>query len=203
MGGSNGRVTPEVIIRDAALETWAKRGDRADVEEIAAAAGFSVEFVTERFATEELLREAVNEHVVAIAVEAFNDYEPEGSDDDAMDALGRRITNMILQHPNALLYVARSAIDGEPGAMGIFDAFMAIAIQQFETLRGEGRMDPDVDIEWASIHVVVFNLAILLFREAIENHLPESIMTPEGMERWHIADSELFRHGWLRQTAAR
>lgn len=196
-------MTPEVMIRDAALRVWAKRGDRADMREIAAAAGFSPEFVEKHYPTEEALREAVNEQVIRVAVEAFQDFVPEGSDDDAMDNLGRRITNLILDHPDAMLYVGRAAIDGERGGVAIFDAFMAIAVQQFEALRDEGKMDPDVDIEWASIHVVVFNLAIMLFREAIDNHLPEPIMSPEGMERWHRADSELFRHGWLRQTAAR
>ena len=201
MGGeSNGRLTASAVIRETALEEFAQSLGDTSIVRVAKAAGVPIALVEEHFATDTELREAVDEYVVSLAVEAFADFELSGSSDDAMEELGRRITNLIMAHPNALLYVARSVIEGDPGGLAMFDAFMAIATQQFQALAEEDRLDPDLDIQWAALHVVIFNLATLLFKDAIENHLPESFMTPEGMERWHVADAELFRRGFLRRA---
>jgi hypothetical protein len=48
----------------------------------------------------------------------------------------------------------------------------------------------------------VFNLSSVLFSEAVANHLPEPLSTDAGIERWHAADTELFRRGYLRDQSA-
>jgi AcrR family transcriptional regulator len=185
-------------IRAAAVREFATSGDAVSVAAIADAAGVPAEAVEHHFPSRAELRDAVDEHVLGLALAAFADFEPDESADDAFEDLARRVTAVIREHPDELLYVARATIDGEPGGLGMFDAFMAIALGSFESLRAKGRLDPDLDVEWAALHVVIFNLSTLLFRHAIENHLPEPFATPEGIERWHAADTELFRRGFLR-----
>jgi hypothetical protein len=144
---------------------------------------------------------ARDERVLAIAARAFEGFDPGGDADAVFEDLAERVTSLMRDHPDELLYVARGAIDGEPGALGIFDAFMAIATTSLEAMRADGRLDPDLDLEWAALHVVIFNLSTLLFERAIDNHLPEGLRTPEGIARWHEADTELFRRGFLRPLA--
>jgi hypothetical protein len=109
------------------------------------------------------------------------------------------VTAVVRDHPDELLYIARAASEGDPGGLGMFDAFMAIALGSFEALAAQGRLEPDLDVEWAALHVVIFNLSTLLFRDAIEQHLPEPLISEAGIARWHAADTELFRRGFLRR----
>ena len=210
MGGLNGgdparnggdpAAEPRLIA--AALEVFGARGAAASLEEVAERGGVSMEALAARYPTEAALHEALGEHVLAIAAEALGGLE-EVRDDDPFGDLAERGTSMMREHPDALVYVARGAIDGEPGGLGLFDAFMAIALARFDELAAAGRLDPDLDVEWAALHVVIFNLSTLLFERAIDNHLPEGLRSPDGIERWHRADTELFRRGFLRARSAR
>ena len=197
MGGSNGTdPTARGRILRAATREYAARGRAATLDEIAAAAGVAPAELDRHFASAGELREAINEHLMTIALGIFGDAST--SDDDDFDELGRRITALIRDHPDEMRFVARAAIDGEADGLGMFDAFMAIALESFRGLDEEGVLAPDLDVEWAALHVVVFNLAVVLFRDAIENHLPDPLRAGEGLERWHAADTALFRHGYLR-----
>jgi hypothetical protein len=140
--------------------------------------------------------------VIGVAMEAFGGFEPSGDADDVFEELAQRVTSLMRSHPDALLYVGRGAIEGEPGCLGIFDAFMAIATAQLEALAAAGKLDPELDIPWSALHVVVFNLSTVLFRRAIENHLPGPLLDPDGIARWHAADTELFRRGFLREAGS-
>ena len=131
-----------------------------------------------------------------IAGRIFGDA-PTGDHQDFSD-LGRRVTTLIREHADEVRFVARGAIDGEPDGVAMFDAFMAISLGSFQDLAEHDVLDPTLDLEWAALHIVVFNLAVVLFQNAIENHLPEPLSGEAGMERWHKADTELFRHGYLR-----
>lgn len=189
-------------IRDAAMRAFAQQGDAAWPDGVAEAAGVSADLVRHHFPEKAELREAVNERVIAVAMEAFGGFEPgSGGSADVFEDLAQRVTSLMREHPDALLYVGRGAIEGEPGCLGIFDAFMAIATTQLEALKAEGRLDPELDIDWSALHVVVFNLSTVLFQRAIENHLPGPLLSPEGIARWHAADTELFRRGFLREAS--
>ena len=183
------------------MEAFAAYGDAVSIRAIADAAGVSPGQVQHHFPTKAELREAVNEHVLSIAAGAFAGLD--GENGDVFENLAQRVTSIMREHPDALLYVARAAVDGDPGGLGIFDGFMAVATTQLEGLAADGRLDPDLDLGWAALHVVIFNLATVLFEHAIESHLPEPLRSPEGVARWHAADTELFRRGFLRAKAAR
>lgn len=184
------------------MKAFATHGDAALDGAIAAAAGVSTATLGHHFPTRAALREAVNEHVLELAAGAFADFEPRGgSDDEIFEELADRVTSVMRDHPDALLYVGRATIDGDPDGLGIFDAFMAIAMGCLQELEAQGRLDPGLDVEWAALHVVIFNLSTLLFEQAVENHLPERLRSDQGIARWHAADTELFRRGFLRQPA--
>jgi AcrR family transcriptional regulator len=191
-------------IRAAAMAAFAAYGDAVSTTAIAHDAGVSEAALEHHFPTRTALREAVNEHVLSLVVPAFAGFDPRGgSDDEIFDELAERVTSVMRDHPDALLYVGRAAIDGDPGGLGIFDAFMAIATGALEELAGQGRLDPDLDVQWAALHVVIFNLSTLLFEQAVESHLPERLRSPAGIARWHAADTELFRRGFLRASLPR
>ena len=198
---NGGDPTAAARIRVAAMHAFAAQGDAVSNEAIAAAAGVTPPALEHHFPTRVALREAVNEHVLSLAAGAFAGFEPRGSDDEIFEEMAERVTSVMRDHPEALLYVARATIDGDPGGLGIFDAFMAIATGMLDDLAEQGRLDPGLDVEWAALHVVIFNLSTLLFEQAIDEHLPERLRSPEGIARWHAADTELFRRGFLRQAA--
>jgi AcrR family transcriptional regulator len=188
-------------IRNAALELYAAQPIEAtSVRDVARAAGVSPGLVQHYFPTKAALRECVNEHVVAIATAAFTDLDSSNSPPESAEELGQRITAFIRDHPTALAYVARAVIEHDEAAVGLFDAFVALAHAQWTRLADDGLLHDDADIEWASLHVVVLNMATLLMEAAINRHLPSPILSPEGLERWRVANTTLFRQGVYRPT---
>jgi TetR/AcrR family transcriptional regulator, regulator of cefoperazone and chloramphenicol sensitivity len=183
----------------AATKVLGERGAGATYAEVAAAAGVAPELVEQYFPSVTDLRAAIDERVLTLAARVFEGMGTGAG--DPYDDMADRVTRMQRDHPDELLYVARGSADGEPGALGIFDAFMAVATTSLQGLREEGLLDPEIDLEWAALHIVIFNLGTVLFEQAIDNHLPEGLRTPEGVERWHAADTELFRRGFLRPLA--
>ena len=188
-------------IRNAALELYAVQPSQAtSVRDVARAAGVSPGLVQHYFPTKAALRDCVNEHVVAVATAAFTDLDASKSPPESAEELGQRITAFIRDHPTALAYVARAVIEQDDAAVGLFDAFVALAHAQWSRLADEGFLHDDADLEWASLHIVVLNMATLLMHAAIDRHLPSPILSDEGLERWRVANTSLFRRGMYRAT---
>ena len=179
----------------AATKLWGRRSD-VSLNEIAEAAGVSRATLDHHYPSATDLREAINEHVMSTAARYFADAPVE--DDLDYSRFGRRITNLLKENADEVRYVARGAIDGDADGLAMFDAFMAIGLQNYQDLADNGVLAPETDVDWAAIHMVVFNLSAMLFEHAIDNHLPEPLSSDAGMERWHLADTELFRHGHLK-----
>ena len=198
MAGANGAdPTAGERILAAATRAYGERGSAVTLDEVAAAAGVPRATLDRHFPTEAALREAINERLIAISARILGD-EP-ASDEEEFDLLARRVTDLVREHVDEVRFVARAAADGDPDGLAMFDAFMAFALASFQGMKDGGVLEPDLDVEWAALHVVVFNLASVLYRKAIENHLPEPLSDPVGLERWHTADTELFRRGFLRR----
>jgi TetR/AcrR family transcriptional regulator, regulator of cefoperazone and chloramphenicol sensitivity len=184
-------------IRNAALEGFARNGVAAtSIRDVAQAAGVSAGLVQHHFGTKAVLREAVDEYVVSIALEAFADLGADAAGEaGVLEDIADRITSMVRDHHLALLYVARSAAAGEESALGIFSAFVTIADEQFAALKKAGVLQPDVDMRWASLHVVIINLATVLMEPALNRHLDAPFLDPQQLERWNAASTALIRHG--------
>jgi AcrR family transcriptional regulator len=183
-------------IRNAALEGFARDGASAtSIRDVAKAANVSPGLVQHHFPTKAALTEAVNDHVMSVAEAAFADMPAAHSTADASAELGRRVTALIREHPDALRYVARASSGADPGALEMFDTFVNIAEKQWEQLAVNGLLRPDIDRRWAALNTIIFNLAPLIFQTALDRHLPDSFSSPQGLERWQNAGTALFRHG--------
>jgi AcrR family transcriptional regulator len=191
-------------IRNAALEGFAKDGVAAtSIRDVADAAGVSAGLVQHHFRTKAGLRDAVNEYVVSIVAEAFGDVSEMTDPADPLEVVGNRITAVVRDHPVALLYAARSLVDGDEDALGIFDILVEIAIGLLRRLEEQGHIKADVDLEWAALHVVVLNLGTVLFQMAIDRRLEKSFFDEEELERWNHASKALFRRGVFKSPRRR
>ncbi len=196
-------LTSYARIRNAALEGFARDGVAGtSIRDVAKAAEVSPGLVQHHFPTKAALIGAVNDYVIGVASDAFSDPPGEGSPTDVQQELGDRVTAFVREHPTALLYVARSAADGDRAALEIFDAFLAIARAQWQALADHALLRPDIDLTWAALHVVVLNLGTILLVDAINRHLPEPFLDPEQLERWNAASNALFREGLYRRRTA-
>jgi AcrR family transcriptional regulator len=185
-------------IRNAALEGFARDGVPAtSIRDVAKRAGDSG-LVQHYFPSKTALVDAVNAHVLELAADAFTDVSESTTPIEAQQELGDRVTAFVAEHPTALLYVARSTADRDDAALGIFDAFVAIAGAQWQRLADNDLLRPDTDLTWTALHAVVMILGTILLRDAIERHLPEPFFTPAQLDRWNAASNALFREGTYR-----
>jgi TetR/AcrR family transcriptional regulator, regulator of cefoperazone and chloramphenicol sensitivity len=202
MGAVVSDLTALARIRNAALDGFAADGVAAtSIRDVAKRAGVSPGLVQHYFASKSALVQAVNEYVIQIAAEAFRDLPESGSAVDVQQQLGDTVTASVRKHPTALLYVARCSADGEPAALQIFDAFVAIVQEHWQRLAEEGLLRPDIDLTWSALQGVVLVLGTVLFNAAINRHLPAPYFTPEQLERWNSANNALFREGAYRTKA--
>ena len=193
-------------IRNAALEGFAAKGVAAtSIRDVAAAAGVSPGLVQHHFGTKEGLRDAVNEHVIAVAVATFEELVRDGEDAgavaEAWAAMGDTTTAWVRDNALALRYLVRVLAEGDAEAARIFETLIGIARTNWlAPLARGGILRPDTDEDWAAIHVVVFNLACVLLESTISRHLPAPFFSPEQLQRWNTATTELYRHGLTRPT---
>lgn len=191
-------------IRNAALEGFARDGVPAtSIRDVAKRAGVSPGLVQHYFPSKTALVDAVNAHVLELATDAFTDLSESTTPIEAQQELGDRVTAFVAEHPTALLYVARSTADRDDAALGIFDAFVAIAHAQWQRLADNDLLRPDTDLTWTALHAVVMILGTVLLRDAIERHLPEPFFMPAQLDRWNAASNALFREGTYRTALPR
>lgn len=191
-------LTTSARIRNAALEGFASRGVAAtSIRQVAQAAGVSAGLVQHHFGTKAGLRQAVDEYVTAVAVEAFRDVDALELADPVRE-LGDRVASVVRDHPTALLYVARSVAEGDEAGLALFDTFVALAREQWGRLAHDDRLHAGVDVEWAALHIVIFNLATVSFETAISRTLGEPFASPREVERWNEATRDLFQRGVFR-----
>jgi AcrR family transcriptional regulator len=186
-------------IRNAALQGFATKGVEAtSIRDVAASAGVSPGLVQHHFRTKAGLRDAVNEYVVEVAAETF-----EGLVDaaDGWPEMGDRVTAWVRDNALALRYLARGLTDWDSEASKIFDTVVEmVRANGVQALARAGTLGPDVDQDWAAMHVVIFNLACVLLEPAISRHLPEPFFAPSELERWNRATTELYRRGFTRSS---
>jgi len=194
-------LTAAARIRNAALELFARDGVAAtSIRDVASAAGVSPGLVQHHFKTKTDLEQAVNDYVLRIGLEASEGLEKstaEAHTEELFTEMGERITSLVREHRSALLYVIRSAAQGERAGLEIFDAFLALVDQHVERLSEDGTLRQDVDRLWAGLQIVILDLGTVLLEPAIERHLPGSMRDPDQLERWRKACTELLSRGFV------
>jgi AcrR family transcriptional regulator len=195
-----GDLTSAARIRNAALERFAEAGIAdTSIRDVAKAAGISPGLVQHHFQTKANLRDTVNEYVTAILIEAFGTPNDDDRADDPVQAAGDRITNFIEANPTAMRYIGRAIVEGDPAAHKVFTAFVDVILTEMTRLAKQRALHRDLDLQWAAMHLVIFNLATLLFEKAIDENLPAPFFTPDQLRRWNVATTELYRRGMFRR----
>ena len=192
-------LTAVARIRNAALERFARDGVAGTtIRDVAKTAGVSPGLVQHHYKTKADLERAVNEHVLQIAVEASEGLEEATAGADTEElflAMGKRTTELVRDHRSALLYVIRSAANGEKAGLEIFDAFLGLVNRHVERLAEEGTLREGVDRLWLGLQVVILDLGAVLLQPAVDRHLPTPLLEPDQLDRWRKACTELLRQG--------
>ena len=193
-------LTTHARIRNAAIEGFAAGTltSSPSIRVLAKAAGVSAGSVQHFFPTKATLRKAVNDHVVSLLAHAFGAVTTGESGADVSEELGRRIAAFVREQPLAIRYVSKALVEGDDTARGLFDALVTHARDQWAQAEHDGLLPPDTDQLWAALHVVVLNVGTVLLEDVINRHLPEPFTTPDGLQRWRLAQTALFR-GLYRQ----
>jgi AcrR family transcriptional regulator len=194
---ANEDLTAAARIRNAALELFAQNGVKATtIRDVAEKAGVSPGLVQHHFGTKASLRRAVDEFVLNDARSTITDL-PEPLDARTAE-FARRMGEVVRDRPQAMLYLARSASDGDPLGLDTFKALVEFGVPQLEEMQKAGQLAPDLDREWSVLQLLLFNLASMLFEPAISHALGESLLTDEGRQRWNAAATSLFTRGLTR-----
>jgi AcrR family transcriptional regulator len=187
-------LTAYARIRNAALELFAANGTKATtIRDVAKQAGVSPGLVQHHFGTKAGLRKAVDEFVLNDARATITDL-PKALDERSAE-FAKRMGAVVRDRPAAVLYLARSAADGDEVALQTFKALVEFGVPQFKEMEKAGQLQPNLDLEWAVLQMLLFNLASMLFRPAVEHALGESILSEEGRQRWNQAAFSLFTRG--------
>jgi AcrR family transcriptional regulator len=187
-------LTAYARIRNAALELFAARGTKATtIRDVASKADVSPGLVQHHFGTKDGLRKAVDEFVLNDARQTIENLPAPLEERSAEFA--KRMGAVVRDRPAAVLYLARSAADGDEVALQTFKALVEFGVPQFREMEKAGQLQEGLDLEWAVLQMLLFNLASMLFRPAIEHALGESILSEEGRQRWNQAALSLFTRG--------
>jgi AcrR family transcriptional regulator len=202
MRGVPDELTAYARIRNAALELFAARGVAAtSIREVAQAAGVSPGLVQHHYGTKAGLQKAVDEFVVEDALWTIADL-PEPLEERSAE-FAARMGAVIRDRPESVRYLARAASEGSELGLRAFQEIVDFGVREFRAMENAGQLSPDLDLEWAVLQMLLFNLSTMMFQPAIEHALGESIMTEEGRRRVNAAATRLFTYGFTRTPAPR
>lgn len=162
---------------------------------VAMTAGVSIGLVQHHFGNKAALIKAVDDELVTILSEAVPLPVPPP---DPVADLGRRATSLIAQHPEAIDYLAHLLIEGKATGRMIFDRLFAIGKAQWDYLREEGHLRPDLDPIWGALNPLILVLGTLMLRSHIERQLAQPFTVPTQLQKWETAISDLIDGGQLR-----
>ena len=190
-------LTTYARIRNAALELFAARGPaRTTISEVASAAGVSPGLVQHHFGTKARLRDAVNEFVLTDAQSVLTDLPEDPEQRSAQ--FGARMAAIARERPFGILYFARLVSEGDEVGLAMFQALVESGVPELKEMEKQGQLAPGLDLEWAAMHVVMFNLASFLFEPAVTRTLGEPLVSKHGLERWNAAATQLLTRAIVR-----
>lgn len=194
-------LTAAARIRNAALEGFALDGVAAtSIRDIARRAHVSPALVQHHFKNKQGLRQAVDEYVARVGAEALASSEEEMVSLDLVQTIGDRITAWMRDHRMSLLYLIRSAAEGDSSGLALFDTLVEVGDAHVEQLVADKVLREGLDLRWAVLNVIVLNLATALLEPAINRHLEAPLRDPDQLQRWNRACTELFRAGLFRSS---
>lgn len=180
----------------AAMACFAELGsEAASMRMVAQTAGVSIGQVQHHFGTKGALIEAVDQELIAILMQAAPLSSPPP---DPVADVSQRLTTLIAEHPDAIDYLARLLIDDHQTGRRIFDLLIDIGRSQWDYLRDQGRVRPDLNPTWGALNPLILVLGTLILRSHINRQLPEPLDSPDQLRTWEAAVDNLIRGGQLR-----
>jgi TetR/AcrR family transcriptional regulator, regulator of cefoperazone and chloramphenicol sensitivity len=170
-------LTARARIRDAAIDLFAQRGiAAATIRDIAQAADVSSGLLRHHFGSKEGLRDACDEY-------ALNKVTALGVEFTETAMLGR-VTPEVMRLQQ---YLIRSAMDGSPAAVAMFDRMLDYGEDWLAT-SGLEVSDPRAFLAVIS----VMKMSMFVMRDLLSHALGEDVGEPAGWVRAMIASLEFF-----------
>jgi AcrR family transcriptional regulator len=196
--------TTRAVIRDEALRLFAGRGpDAVTVRQIAAAAGVSPGLVIHHFGSKDGLRQAVDEHVLAmfgamLAELTTSDlYEP-GSAGSLAEAIVRHLP---VGSP-VPAYLRRLLLAGGESGRDLFRRLYQGGRAALDAMADTGLAVRGADPEVRAAILMSNDLAVLLLRDHLADVVGTDPLSAEGMARWGREMLTIYAAGLLAQPPA-
>ena len=189
-------------IRDAAVRTLAEKGVAAtSLRAVAEEAGVSIGLVQHYFRNKAGLVAAVDDYVLQVFGEVIEATPSSEMTSDFLADMGSRFSQLLVQHPDLVNYVAHALVEGDKIGSVIFDGLLQISAAQGEQLAAAGVARPDLDPVWGALNPLILRVGAMILRPHIERHLPESLVNPTQLQRWDAAVTRLIREGQVLEAA--
>lgn len=182
-------MTARAVIRDEALRLFAERGpDSVTVREIAVAAEVSPALVMHHFGSKEGLRDAVDEHVLAILEAMLGELSREGDvglrEPTAVGSLAAAVTSHLPADSSVPAYLRRLLLDGGTAGHRLFRRLYEASRHAVTAMAAAGLLTPGPDPAVRAAFLMANDLAVLLLREHLAEVLGTDPLSSEGMARW-------------------
>jgi AcrR family transcriptional regulator len=198
--GSGGPTTASRI-RAAAMKCFANHGTEAtSLRMVAMSAGVSIGLVQHHFGSKAALIKAVDDQLMTIVHEAAPISWPTL---DPLTDMGHRATALIAEHPDAIDYLAHLLIEDTSTGRDIFDELFGIGKRQWDDLRKQGHLRPDLDPKWGALNPLILVLGTLILRSHIERQLAQPFTAPTQLREWGTAVGNLIDGGQLRKRSSK
>lgn len=180
--------TARAMIRDEALRLFAERGpDAVTVRQVAAAAGVSPALVIHHFGSKDGLRQAVDEHVLAVFGAMLGELTRDGAEALGAGAAGSLAEAAALHLPAGSpvpAYLRRLLTDGGQAGEQLFAGLYQASRQTLAALAAAGMASPGEDPAVRAAILLANDLAVLLLQDRLAEVLGFDPLTAEGMARW-------------------
>jgi len=185
-------LTAQARIRNAAIAEFASKGfPKANVRDIASAAGVSPALVIHHFGSKAGLREVCDEYVLETLLQRARD--------DADAASVRNGIRDYLANPSEfheqVHYMTRAIDEDSPAADRFVEALVAESEGLLKAGIADGSMRPTSDLRAMSVLTLLNSLALLTMPPAIARALGHEELNPEVMRRMAMPSLELYTHG--------
>jgi TetR/AcrR family transcriptional regulator, regulator of cefoperazone and chloramphenicol sensitivity len=194
--------TARAVIRDEALRLFAEHGPEAvTVRQIAAAAGVSPGLILHHFGSKQGLREAVDQHVLALFDVMLGEMTGEHAGDLFDPAASGSLAEAIVRHlpPQSPVpaYLRRLLLDGGEGGRELFRRLFQLSAQTLDALAAAGLAAPGADPAVRAAFLMSNDLAVLLLREHLAEVLGTDPLSDAGMARWAREALAIYGSGLL------
>lgn len=185
-------LTGQARIRNAAIAEFAAQGfSRANVRDIAKAAGVSPALIIHHFGSKAGLQGVCDEYVLnALVRRARDESRPAGVRNGIRDYL----TNPSEFHEQ-VQYMVRAIDENSPSADKFVEALVAESEDFLNAGIADGSVRPTTDVRAMSVLTMLISLSLLTMPAAIARALGHDSLNPEVMRRMALPSLELYTHG--------